>query len=509
MIAIEIVGAPNGVSTKTFYFSNTGFCSSPTDTPANTAFVDRIADCGRIGINAYSDGRTGGGTKLEIGATTIVNNDGAYDDLLNYSFDGREIVIRAGQDDSKPYPTYFPVVLRGTMEALQADFNTLTFQLRDKQYMLQKPLLTTTYAGTNTLPNGAEGTAADIKGRLKPLVLGKVFNIGPVLVNTSKLTYQVSLIAVNSIDAVYDRGAAITKGADYADLAALEAASPAASSYITCNALGLFRLGTSPSGTVTSDVTQGANAAARTVAQLLKQLAILGGVSAGSISTTDVANLDAANAAEAGIFVTDSSTVAAVMDKVAASITGWYSFDSAGTLRMGRLSAPTGTPVAILNDYDIYKQSLQRRTPKDNGVPIYKVNLTYARNYTVQSTDLAGSVAAARRAVLIQDDLTVTATDTSVQSQWQLAGVMDVDTQLVSAADAQAEANRLLSLHKVRREVYDVPVDLQTWIKYNIQLMDLVQVNLPRFGMSAGRLFRLIGYRIELGKNRVILVVWG
>ncbi len=86
---------------------------------------------------------------------------------------------------------------------------------------------------------------------------------------------------------------------------------------------------------------------------------------------------------------------------------------------------------------------------------------------------------------------------------------MEVTTLLTTLADATAEGTRLLNLYKVRREVFDVPIDINTYISYNIKLMDLVQVTHARFGMSSGRLFRLIGYRVELGKNRVILVLWG
>lgn len=508
MIAVEITGADPTGALRKYYFSDNGFSTSPSDTPANISFVDRLVECGRLGINAYSDGRTGGGTKLEIGQTVIANNDGEYDELLNYSFDGREIVIRKSQDDRAPYPGGFQVVMRGTMRSLQADFDKLTFELRDKLFMFDKQLLTTTYAGTNLLPLGVEGTTQDVKGKIKPIVFGRVFNIEPPQVNTSKLTYQVSTNAV-TINAVYDRGVVITPGADYATVALLEAASPAPSTFITCKALGFFRLGTIPVGTVTADVTQGATVADRTVAQLMRQVALQGGLAASDINSSDVAALDASNSAEAGIYINDNAKTTDVLDKLAQSVTGWYSFDQTGQLRMGRLTAPTGTPVATIVEDDMYKNGMQRRTPKDQGLPVWKVKLKYGVNYTKQTTDLAGSVGTVRRAYLSLEERTAEASDPAIKDLWLLSEPLEVETVLINEADAQAEAARLLALHKVRREIYDIPVDIDAYMQYSVKLMDLVRIVHPRFGMSQGRLFRLIGYRIELGKNRVILVVWG
>lgn len=508
MIAIEITGAKSASEVRKFYFSDTGFCTSPTDTPPNQAFVDRIIDSGRIGINSYSDGRTGGGTRLEIGQIVIANVDGRYDDLLNYSFDGREIVIRSGPEGAA-YPAGFQVIMRGTMEALQADFDKLTFQLRDKQFMFDQPLLTVTYAGTNILPNGVEGVAADLKGKVKPMLFGRVNNISPPLVNTSKLTYQVSNGSVSNIPAVYDRGVALNKGANYATLTQFESAGVTSSTFITCLSLGLFRLGTVPSGTVTCDAVQSASVTDHSAAQLMRQVALYAGLPADEISAADVAALDAINNAEAGIWVNDSSKVSQVLDALAASITGWYSFDGAGLLRMGRLTAPTGVPVATITENVIYKSGMQRRTPKDNGLPVWQVKATYDRNYTEQKTDLAGSVTAVRRAYLMQETRTAEASSAAVKDMWKLSSPLEVDTLLVSAVAAQAEAARLLELHQMRREVYDFPVDINSYVQYNLKLMDLIKVVHPRFGMSEGRLFRLIGYRIELNKKRVILVVWG
>lgn len=256
MILIELTAAINATgTTKTFYLSSEAFVTRPTDTPANVAFIPALLDPGSLGVAAYSDGRTGGGSKLEVGEIVVANSDGQFDAWLTYGFDGRPLTIRSGTGGA--YPADFPAVLAGTVESIEADFEKLVIRLRDRQYILQKPVLATRYKGDNTLPTGLEGTAADLKDKPKPRVLGKVFNIAPPQVNTAKLTYQVSNGPVGEISAVYDRGAALTKGADYATSTAMQAASPSSGTFITCLAEGYFRLGSLPAGQVTADVTEG------------------------------------------------------------------------------------------------------------------------------------------------------------------------------------------------------------------------------------------------------------
>lgn len=509
MIAIEITAAIDAAGTlKTFYFSDIGMVTGPADTPANTAFIDKIKDSGRIGVNVFSDGRTGGGTKLETGEIVLHNNDGEFDAWTDYSFDGRIVVIRMGAPGAA-YPAGFTTVFAGVAESVSTDFDSISIRVKDKQALFSTQLLTTAYAGNNVLPNGAEGTASDIKGKMKPRVYGKVFNIQPPCVNTSKLTYQPSDIALQSVDAVYDRGVALTAGADYADLAALHAATPAASSFITCKALGLVRLASNPAGQITMDVTQGATAGARTAAQLIKLVVLAAGLTAGEVSSADVTAMDTANSAVVGVFIQDTATTQSVLDQLSSSVGGWYGFDNTGTLRMGVLTAPSGTENFTVNEYDIYKSGMQRRAPKDNGIPIWQVLLNHTKIWTTQPSDLAGSVANDRRAYLSAQYRSTEAKDTNVKTQWKLAASMSVDTLLTVATDANTESTRLFNMYKVPRSLYDIPLDINTYGLYNAKLMDLVKVYHSRFGMASGKLFRLIGYRIELSKNRVILVVWG
>lgn len=270
-----------------------------------------------------------------------------------------------------------------------------------------------------------------------------------------------------------------------------------------------IQLGSALTGQLTVDATQGANVAARTTAQILKLIATAAGLSAGEISASDVTALDTANSAVVGIWLNDENTTfQQASDMIAASAGAYYGFDGTGTLRMGVLTAPTGTPAVTLQIFDI-GAGIERKPPNDHGVPVYRVTVNHSRIWQVQTSDLAGSVTAAVRAYLAEQYRSVKSEDASIKTQWLLALEYVVSGLLTSSADADTEADRLLALFAVRRDIFDVPVDLSILTENALKMMDVIELLVSRFGMDGGKLFRLIGIRIELARNRAILTVWG
>ena len=507
MIVCTITAAIDAAGTlNTFYVSNDRFCTQPTDSPANQFFNPSLMDPGSLGVSTFSDGRTSGGTRLETGEVVLANADGQYDSWTNYSFDGRPITIYSG-DPSSPFPSGFTKIFTGTMESIESSWDQVVIKIRDKQFVFSLPLLTTKYLGNNVAPNGFEGTATDIKGQTKPRVYGKVYNIPCVPINTSRLMYQVSDGPVQAINAVYDKGAAFSFGANYATSALLQANSPVGGSYNTCLAEGLFRLGSSPAGSITADVTQGATAADRTVAQIVKSIALAAGLTGGEISAADVTAMDAANSSVVGVYVTGETSFQDCLDQLLNSIGAYCGFDSTGVLRMGVLTAPTGTAIATLQEFDL-KDVPVRNTPKDNGIPVFRCSINHSKIYTTQSSDLAGSVTTPVRAFLEKEYRTAIAEDLVIKTQWLLAGEITQDTLLTNEADALTESARQLALYKVKRDLYEVVVDLSLFTGKSLKLLDVIEMSVPRFSLT-GKKFRLIGIRYEIEAESVRLTLWG
>lgn len=507
MITIELIAAIDAAgTTRALYFSTAPLITQASDTPANTAFLPAVKDPGSLGVSAYGDGRTGGNSALESGEIVLVNTDGRFDAWIDYSFEGRAVTIRAGEAGAA-YPAGWSTLMTATVDSLALTDRTVTLRLRDKQLLLDTAVLVNRYAGTNVLPNGLEGVAGDLKDKPKPRTFGAVTGIAPPCVNTSKLTYQVNDGAVADIVAVYDRGVSLTKGADFATSALLQAASPAASTYITCFAEGYFRLGSAPAGLITADVTQGAAPANRTTAQTLKALALIAGVAPGDVVAADVTALDSANSAVIGLYIDDDRTARDAMDQVAASVGAFYGFDPAGGFRMGLLTAASGTPVLALEARQIL--SIERRSPKDNGVPVWSATVRYGLNYSVQTSDIATAVTAPRRAIIAAEYRAEKAADAAVKSKYLTAGELTVDTLLSAQADAATEAARQLALYKVRRDIFDVTVPLEVYAGLPLNFMDVVSITHRRYGLASGKSFRLLGRRIELARRRVTLTLWG
>lgn len=491
------------------FVTGTNASYRPSGVAAHIAYTPRVKQPASMRRDVFFRGATGGGSQVGYGELVLVNADGGLDDYLDYGLDGRQIEIIVGDMSPFRVPT-FTTVMKGTMEQARISRDVVSIKLRDKQAVFAAPVQTAKYGGTNSLPSGLDGVAGDIKGNPKPRCYGTVFNIQPPCVNTSKLTYQVNDGTVNDITAVYDKGAAITKGSNYATSTLLQAATVTAGTYATCFAEGYFRLGSSPAGIVTADVQQGANAAARTAAQILKVLATgPAGLSAGDVSSADVTALDTANSAECGIWIGQEADISECMDAIANSVGAWWGFDRLGALRMQQVAVPSGTAAVSLTEAEIINIDRIESQDTGNGLPAYRVKLNYKHFYTAQASDLAGGVTDARRAELARSYREVIDTDSSVQTTHLLAPEMQFNTLLINASAAQTECTRRLTLYKTRRDRFEVRAAITVSMAAALDLGAVVQVTHRRFGLSGGKLFRVLGMQHNLQNNRVDLTLWG
>src|SRR5215218_3470456 len=224
------------------------FATDPTDTPlVNVPFRGTLQRTLRVDRTIVS-GSGFGAMSASWGELELINADGYYDDLIQYyAMDGRRVVVTIGQL-GRPYNSY-RTIFDGTASGWSIEEDVLRIALRDNGYKLEVPASKTLYGGTGGLDGGT-----DLKGKRKPLAFGAVENCSPVLLIPAEQVYQLHDGPVNAITAVYDRGSALTVGSDYADSVQLRAATVAAGSFATCIAEGMFRLGSTPAGTVTANV---------------------------------------------------------------------------------------------------------------------------------------------------------------------------------------------------------------------------------------------------------------
>lgn len=493
---------------KIYVTTTAGYATLPTDTPPNQPF--------RGVLKSFSFSRSImqdniGQFTTGTGQLVIANDDAAYDYLpLSYAVDGRKIDIRIGRRDGS-YDTLFPLA-KVTATGWDIGTDDITIDLVDYSYKLEVPVQPHTYGGTG----GADG-GADLAGKRKPLVFGNAMNISPVLLVPALLIYQAHDGAMQSFDAVYDKGSPLTAGGDVADYATLAAASVSAGSYKTCLAAGLVKLGSNASGTVTADV-KGDNgsgyitSSADIVRWALRNRTVL--VDPDDLDTTSFTTVNAAQPAPIAYFIgpDDNLTVAAFIQNIMGGIGGWGGHRLDGKFEVRIFQAPSGGPVASYTRADMLEGDIKREPlPSAYLPPPYRWRVPYALNWTVQ-TDLAGGVDANHKAFVAEPNRLAEVVVASVQTDHPFAQDRDpVQAYFAVQSDALAEATRRSNLFKTTRAIYRWQAPRRA-LRHGMG--DIVKVTHPRFDLPFGRLMTVVETKVDVeplgtGIDRVEIAAYG
>lgn len=497
----------NGSTATSFYMATEGWASAAADTPASQFYNPRVKDPGNFErhISVRDDGS---GTAASSGDVVLLNGSPGNTETLDtfidgtYGFDGRSITIKALPVGSTRLSSAL-IMHRGIIDHITSTkpLDQLEVKFSDLLGDLELPLLTTKFAGTTTSTAATAEGNADLAGQIKQVVWGSVINIPLQAANVYDLIYLASNSSVVSI-AAYDGGVALTNDGDFASIALLRAATIVPGHYATCLALGLIRLGGTAAFAVTADVVEGANAAARTAAQIAKRMLVTYGISTASINLNTFTALDVKNAAVCGILIKDDRTVHDAAKTMLASIGGRLLPSRDGLYEVFRIEAPSvGT---VFEDYqlgDDFQLS-------DTLIPAWRINLNYGEVFQVQADgDLAGVVSAARRATLASQYRTITVEDSSIKTKHLKAVELTFTTCLTSAADASTEATRLLALYSAERRQYQFSMPLSDAFYADVGISITLQMN--RIGMSSGKNFLVIGREDIYAVEQIHLTVWG
>lgn len=461
------------------------FVTVPTDTPARQRFFGAFEDLrftrsllGGSGFARFVQGN---------GELSITNADGEFDTLPQiYGLDGRRVVLRLGR--LADLYRLRPIIFEGTAADMHVDAEALRVNLQDNGYKLEVPLQTSLYAGTG----GAEG-GDDLKEKPKPKAYGYVYNVSPPLVVPSLLIYQVHDGSLQAVSAVYDKGIALTPGADYASYALLAAAVTAAGTYDTCLAEGYFRLGATPDGTVTADI-EGDNADGfkQTTAEIVRRILATCSVftAATDLYLPSFTAFDTAQPAAVGYWAGHDATpdVATALADILEGVDGWIGFRRSGRLEIGIMAAPTGAPQAIFEEEDI-RTIRREKLPSAYSPPPWRHRVGYQQNETIQ-TDLADGASATRRAFAAERHRLAAASNNAIKRDHPFAADPEpIAATFIAAGAAQAEASRRLALYSATRSLYRWTANL---LPLSLNIGAVVQVTYPRFDLTVGRLLRIV-----------------
>ena len=500
---------------RTLYLSSGGYTTTPADNPPNQYYEPRLSDVGPFSQNIFAAGyTTGSAADVGYGSIAVSNADGALDEWMDYAFDGRAIVIKRLSSHAAAYNTA-TTIFTGTIERFDAESAWSGFRLRvyDNRLLLDRPLQTNVYAGTtNSEGATAEGTV-DLRDSPKPLAYGKVYQVPAVQANAYDLIYQVNDGPVASI-VVYDGAVPLTAGSDYATLGLLQDASVSGGTYATCLALGLFKLGSSPSKVITADVVETATASTRYAGSIVRRILQKAGIDQQRVDAASADAVDADAPYECGIWLNDTTNAIDAVSAVLASVGGWMVPNHLGVFTFGRMAEPEAIAASTIDyDTDVILTdggdiTITANPDTDGGLPTWRVTVSYERVYQVQDgASVHGCVDDEFRGYVAKAFRETKAESAATRTRHPLSTEMRIETALVSIADAASEASRRLAMYSVRRDLLDISIPAIDAAEKT--LGSTTKLTLPRFGYDTGRNMVVIGREYDLTNERVKLTLWG
>lgn len=410
LVLLEVDYQDNGI-TRTRYLSNGAFVSKPTDVPANQPYDPYIT--GGVEFERSLSEVFTGVSVSKVSDIQVLLTEQTMD-LVDLQVFGRGVRVYFG--DPSWTKAQFVQVIAGVCDGILPEQTTFKIKFRDAADRLQNPLLTERIA---TGPSS---------GQLKPLCLGRCFNIKPVLLDDATHTYLFNCTASQAVTAVRFNGALVPSNYYSVNLQ---------SSTITFSVY--------PQGDVTLDVDGTVSGS------WLVDAASMITWMAGRLSlSVDVQGLPTYML---GLYVTTDQTVYSLLDEICASVGAYWFFDRTG-LFMVRAFTGLGAPVDVISRDQTVAQSRRLRKVIQ---PLYQLTAQYKRNWT-PLVSIAGSVHEATPALaqeLASQGKSLTASQ-AIIAQYPQAIAITIETLLVTSADVTTEVARRLALSSVPRYVYEL-----------------------------------------------------
>lgn len=521
LLVAEIKASPAGGTENTYLFGTMSFATADSDTPPATPVRDVLVQAGNY-TRTMGDGKSMFGAASNGYGTARLQNGGALDAFSRYGFGWRQFRLLAAPEDATTPPAYpggWTVLMAATIDSVRADRTGISFNLRDRLALLEKPVCTQ-YAGT-----GNEEGPVTLAGQPKPRVYGSICNIEPVLVDSSNNIYQVSDKPYTEPHWVWDKRAALSPTSnavnEVADFVALQGAAVAGGFFSRLSNSGMFKLAAAPTGRLTVDAIRHNASYSPTFGRpRLGEVLVDIATDAGLVS----ADIDPALSSLAvpgpshGYVVRDlTTTYLEVMAAIAASAGAWVGFNRLGVLTAGLVAAPTGSPAWT------FTASNSTEIDLDEGlypVPISKATVQGGRNWTtMQPSELASGVAELDREALAQEYTYIETASNSIATKHLNAPAVSFDT-CSGPAGAAAPSVRpvatvgfspstVLGLFGVERLWPRVRTGISPALLAAVDIGSVVSLRWARYGMSSGMLFTVWKIDIDFRSNKATFWLWG
>ncbi len=509
----EITLKDNTGANNTLYFSEKGF------TIENRTYLGRISATAYVGQSISIDQTIGGIFSATVGEVVLQNVDRDLDFLTTYYPEGGLISLRL-YDEGTPLSTA-NLVFTKFIEQFVFTKDNISIRVTDSITLLDAPLQKIKYLGTAIGPIGLEG-ASDLKDREKPLLFGRVSNIEPVLVNASKLVFQICHNTLDLISTVLTDGAYLTRASlDTSSLIGFldDINVPPSGQYtFYSGAEGSFiRLGFLLSGSkITCSAQDKISPLDNTAGQVIKRILEYFNNPDISIEQLDITTLDNITANSVGIYINSSDTVSSIITTIVTSIGAYAGIDNNNKFRIyyfGDLTAPVLADIPNVTEFTKYGiTSIEINNANYNGksLPVNTVKLFYDRNYSVaDKATLAGMVQEEyinRAEWLSTEYRTAIATGFSPVKGAQ---TLEYNTCLIGQVAAKYEVNRMVDLLSVKRYTLICTVTIPEIVLRTLTPCCLVKLQYARYNLSNDKIYVILGIETDYKLETATLTLWG
>jgi hypothetical protein len=472
----------------------------------NAHYDSRLRDPGFVHISMFSDRRTLGIGGFAVGDVEVSNLDGAYNHVYDWGFDGRDIRIYIGEGDVfADYSLWYNGSQSAPEFIAEEDGSYIRFTIRNPLEFLDAPVQQARYAGDNVAGVGLEGSASDIGGQYKPLAFGYIAHARAVLVNSTTLVFQLHDGAIQSVITVWDSGVVLEldsnvgTGGDVADIAALQAAVIEPGKFITCLAYGVFRLGASPAGEITARFEgDNTNGYVEDAGSIIERIALRTGYTTSQLVSADFSAFKTANPHKTGILFENGESAREAIAELLLPSHGFFNPYPNGTLGIGNITLPSRQPDVTLAAEGNLSFGFGQPGDTDDGIPPYEVELSYNKNYYVQTADnLAAGVSDTDKAYFAEAYRKVVSTHNATKDKHLLSRPLVLNCLLAEQSDAQTAAQNLLDFYAPGRTLLTIRAATPST---PVQLNQVVQVSY-RINPSIEGLYTVIGKQEEPGGN--------
>ncbi len=550
---ITVVVDANGTE-ETFYFSTAPFTTSPSDTPANKPIQALLKNPGSMRYDLFSQGRLTGLVTPNYGIMSLANpydanGKGVLDDWINYGVSNGKVTLRIGTPGDA-YPSAWKTVYIARVYKIVVS-EEVQITLRDRSQLLNKPVITDVFTGSG----GEEGTGAGI-GRKKAIVISGSFYIPPILINAQKQIYFVQANSEGGFRtarftqlntdfseafATYDNGIELTAEPDYSSFTEMESNSPSEgcvrfyfgtdSKYAVGwkNGPVYFRVGSPPAGELRISVigypsdndfeVEGfANGSWQD-----KYLLYRAGF------TPDDIDLDSEGIGLTEQYVYEDETFLEVLSNSCLVRQGFFGFTKLDKFRAGYLRDPddddyyAGVPDGVFSSprpvipttslFSFTEESyrnLQNQPVPGQEIPVWAVTVNCFKTFPIN--EVAGGTIPLIRDYLTRQPYWITFKAYSDTTRIANPNAENVEIEVPSRDFPNDFTIKLFSyryfhLYGGNPKTFTIETELRDDL-LDLELHDVVTLQTPRFGLSAGVKTRIIGMEIDCVSRVMRFTLW-